>query len=111
MQHAWRTLSGILLGALFAIAVYVPLNLQALIPLGGQVLVLTKCNDGDLIALGPPTPGTYIFPYANPYLQHVPAHPGQWKLGVELAPVPEPCTIGPKVQGVGIPVLFYGSSL
>ncbi len=79
------------------------------LPFGGIVLSTVTCDEGMLVVLGPPTAGTYMWPWGeSTYAYFNPPHINQWLLGEYLAVLT--CTIGPETVAVAPMILFHGSS-
>jgi hypothetical protein len=86
----------------------------AQLPMGGQILSIIPCNTGTWTIIRPPLPTLpfslmYIAGASQFFLNGPPVHPGQYLLGMVTAPMV--CFIGPAPVGVGMIILFNGSSL
>ena len=80
-------------------------------PFGGQIKIIDRvCKGGIMFTLGPPTPGTYFYPYsAITYPYGPPNKEGKWTLG--LANRGGVCVAGKKTYPTQYTVIMIGTSL
>jgi len=95
---------------------FFPFISYAYVPFGGIVigqLPCTKPVPGFLLLIK--TPSTIVVPYLWAvgnlrFLSYIPPHIGQHILGMAL-PTPVPCIAGIIPMGVGLPIIYHGSSI
>ncbi len=98
--------------SVLVLIILLPISVSAAVPFGGAITEPPiLCNGGVIYveALTGPTPGNYAWvPGTLSYMFGPPAFPSQWLLGRFLEPVP--CVIGTKPRGMGLQIVFHGSS-
>lgn len=94
-----------------------PAESRAQKPFGGQIGSITKCIEGLLLKLGPPSAGNYMYGYgiSFSYAYGPPRRKGQWLLGLSGGYLT--CTVpckkkgGKCVKGGGPLIIYHGSSM
>ncbi len=104
----WQKFQWVVVAFVFLVPSYV----FAAVPFGGALTQpIEFCNDGSIYveALSTPTPGNYMWaPGTLSYTFGPPAFVSQWLLGIFS--VPRVCVQGNSIRGVGMQIIFHGSS-
>lgn len=82
------------------------------LPFGGAIALMTLCDEGILLKVGPPVPGVYMLTHVSVRLTPsiaIGAHPGQYILGLAET-IPIPCTIDGETYSYGLPIIMAGGS-
>ncbi len=96
---------------LFSVGGTVFAQISPKISFGGKIVAQTVCNTGILIYVkSAVTIKPFMWFWGNlKYSSYIPPHIGQSVLGI-AGPTPVPCVFGYVPIGVGLPILFHGSS-